>query len=202
MQNWCPEWLFGRVMLRHNQDRKTVAIPQPRDNPPMGGKHNMQDSCPNCPKWFGVVPSVSDGMARTPLAERERYTYDILHTCVQNELERCPKLGKATDTTDKTDRGEIHDTHKPHKTYRPHKSHEKVCRQCVQNGGKRCPKWFGVVPSVSDGGSKLLSRSESATTELFCTGVSRLSRMLFENLIKLETRCAQRLSNVSGMIRR
>ena len=121
---------------------------------------------------------------------------------VQNEVKGCPKWGKATDTTDKTDRGEIHDTHKPHKTYRPHKSHEKVCRQCVQNGGKRCPKWFGVVPSVSDGGSKLLSRSESATTELFCTGVSRLSRMLFENLIKLETRCAQRLSNVSGMIRR
>ena len=19
MQNWCPEWLFGRVMLRHNR---------------------------------------------------------------------------------------------------------------------------------------------------------------------------------------
>ena len=46
----CPKWLLGRVMLRHNRDRKTVAIPQPRDNPPMGSKHNMQYWCPKCVK--------------------------------------------------------------------------------------------------------------------------------------------------------
>ena len=30
-----------------------------------------------------VVPSVSDGMARIPLAERERYTRTVLHNSVQ-----------------------------------------------------------------------------------------------------------------------
>ena len=42
LQDECPEWLFGRVMLRHNRDRKTVATER---NPPMGSKHNMQDEC-------------------------------------------------------------------------------------------------------------------------------------------------------------
>ncbi len=42
----------------------------------------------------------------------------------------------------------------------------------VQNG-------FGVEPSVPDGGLKLLSQSESATPERFCTRVSKL----FENHI-------------------
>jgi len=59
-----------------------------------------------------------------------------------------------------------------------------------------CPKWFGVEPSVPDGGSELLSRSERTTPEWFCTAVSKLSKMLFENLIKFETRSAQRLSKV------
>ena len=51
----------------------------------------------------------------------------------------------------------------------------KTCRtgvQIVQNG-------FGVVPSVPD-------------------GIGQLSKMLFENHIKTETRCAQPVSKVSG----
>ena len=34
-----------------------------------------------------------------------------------------------------------------------------------------------VVPSVSDGGAELLSQSESAIPERFCTPVSKLSKM-------------------------
>ena len=105
-------------MLCHNRDRKKVAIPQPRDNPPSGSKHTMQQVSP-------------------------------------------ANAGRVTG---------------------------------VQNG-------FVVVPSVPDGGSKILSQSESATPEQFCTIVSPAtagSRMLFENLVKFETRCAQRVSKVSG----
>jgi hypothetical protein len=39
----CPKWLFGRVMLCHNRDRKKVATER---NPPDGSKHPMQDGCP------------------------------------------------------------------------------------------------------------------------------------------------------------
>ena len=58
----------------------------------------------------------------------------------------------------------------------------KVLHKGVQNEIEWCPKWFGVVPSVPDEGSELLSQSECATPEQFCTIVSRLSKMLFENL--------------------
>ena len=34
---------------------------------------------------FVVVPSVSDGMARIPLAERERYTRAVLHKAVSSD---------------------------------------------------------------------------------------------------------------------
>jgi len=33
----------------------------------------------------------------------------------------------------------------------------------------------------------------------FCTVVSKMSKMLFENFIKLETRCVRRVSKSSGM---
>jgi hypothetical protein len=64
--------------------------------------------------------------------------------------------------------------------------HSKVSELVVQNG-------FVVVPSVPDVGSEPLSQSESATPEMFCTGVSRLSKMF----VNIENHYARRHSKVS-----
>ena len=70
------------------------------------------------------------------------------------------------------------------------------CRNSVQN----VQNGEVVALSVPDGGTKYLSQSESSTPDTFCTWLSPAtagSKMLFENLIKSETLCAQRLSKVS-----
>jgi hypothetical protein len=41
----CPKWLFGRVMLRHNRDRKTVATER---TPPRESKNTMKEGYPKC----------------------------------------------------------------------------------------------------------------------------------------------------------
>ena len=42
--------------------------------------------------------------------------------------------------------------------------------------------WFGVVPSVPDGDRNLSRRAKALHRKTFCTQVSGMSKMLFENL--------------------
>gem|GEM_PF-5961384 len=86
----------GRVTLRHNRDRKTVAT---EGNPPSLVSKMCKKTVQN---GFSVVPSVSDGGSKPSLAEREHYTG--IH-CAQPESKVSEWLSKMT-----------HKTHKTHKT--------------------------------------------------------------------------------------